>query len=61
LERPYVFADNKVDMTVDVRLQSDLVDANLESQAKAVEKYIASTPGWEVGDPIPLEAMKGTK
>jgi len=58
LERPYVFSDNRVDMTVDVRLQSDLVDANLEAQALAVEKYIQETPDWKIGDPIPLEVLQ---
>jgi hypothetical protein len=58
LERPYLFKDNKVDMTVDVRLQADQVDGVLEAQAIAVEKYINETPGWKVGDPIPLEVLK---
>lgn len=59
LERPYVFQDGKIDMTVDVRLQTDQVDSELESQALAVEQYITETPGWEVGDPIPVEVLKG--
>lgn len=59
LERPYIFDGNNIDMTVDVRLQSDQVDAALEAQAQAVQEYLIANPDFELGDPIPLAVLVG--
>lgn len=58
LERPYVFAGNKIDLSIDPRVQTDQVDVILEAQAEAVEKYLTDNPNWQPGDVIPLEVLK---
>jgi len=57
LERPYTFANNKVDLTQDIRLQTGPYDETLYSQARRASEYIQTHPEWRPGDEVPIEVL----